>query len=257
MKLTIETDLYNERRYSKPYVGVVSSLDGNVVRWGTWIGTPGSVGMLEIEVEPGEIVMHGQKDNRGINGAPRYAIVSDEGALEYMGKAAAVNKARAIEKARAALASTAQPPITYAPPAPTLGVAPFGPGTSAALAAAPKAAPVESSTIGDTLAIKAFQRFGVGPHTVTPYLNIDKPEGIQGYRFLCDALAMAFEAGRALHGQAPAPAPAAQGDALDAQRYRELRRGQRWSVVDGIGDTLRGDALDAAIDADSAAKEGN
>jgi hypothetical protein len=28
-----------------------------------------------------------------------------------------------------------------------------------------------------------------------------------------------------------------------------LRRGQHWSVVDGIGDTLRSDALDAAIDA--------
>lgn len=114
MKLTIETDLYNERRYSKPYVGVVSSLDGNVVRWGTWIGTPGDAGILEIEVEPGEIVMHGQKDNRGNNGAPQYAIVSDDGALEYMGKAAAVTKARAIEKARAALASTAQPPAPAA-----------------------------------------------------------------------------------------------------------------------------------------------
>jgi hypothetical protein len=37
--------------------------------------------------------------------------------------------------------------------------------------------------------------------------------------------------------------------AKDAGRYRALRRGQKWSVVDGIGDTLRGDALDAAIDA--------
>lgn len=44
-------------------------------------------------------------------------------------------------------------------------------------------------------------------------------------------------------------APAAQVDALDAERYRLLRRGQRWSVIDGIGDTLRGDELDAAIDA--------
>ena len=35
----------------------------------------------------------------------------------------------------------------------------------------------------------------------------------------------------------------------DAARYRALRRGQKWSVIDGIGDTLRGDALDAAIDA--------
>lgn len=37
--------------------------------------------------------------------------------------------------------------------------------------------------------------------------------------------------------------------AKDADRYRLLRRGQHWSVVDGIGDTLRADALDAAIDA--------
>lgn len=34
----------------------------------------------------------------------------------------------------------------------------------------------------------------------------------------------------------------------DAERYRLLRRGQHWSVIDGIGDTLRADALDAAID---------
>ena len=46
-----------------------------------------------------------------------------------------------IDALRAALARAAQPPITYAPPSPTLGVAPFGPGTSAAHAAAPKAAP--------------------------------------------------------------------------------------------------------------------
>lgn len=35
----------------------------------------------------------------------------------------------------------------------------------------------------------------------------------------------------------------------DADRYRLLRRGQHWSVIDGIGDTLRAEALDAAIDA--------
>lgn len=35
----------------------------------------------------------------------------------------------------------------------------------------------------------------------------------------------------------------------DAERYRLLRRGQHWSVIDGIGDTLRSDDLDAAIDA--------
>ncbi|MGL5002380.1 MAG: hypothetical protein ACRDAM_05530 [Casimicrobium sp.] len=35
----------------------------------------------------------------------------------------------------------------------------------------------------------------------------------------------------------------------DAGRYLSLRRGQHWSVIDGIGDTLRADSLDAAIDA--------
>lgn len=35
----------------------------------------------------------------------------------------------------------------------------------------------------------------------------------------------------------------------DAQRYRLVRRGQHWSTINGIGDTLRGDALDSAIDA--------
>ena len=35
----------------------------------------------------------------------------------------------------------------------------------------------------------------------------------------------------------------------DAERYRLLRRGQRWSVINGIGDALRAEELDAAIDA--------
>ena len=46
-------------------------------------------------------------------------------------------------------------------------------------------------------------------------------------------------------------------DALDAARYRMLRRGQHWSVINGVGDTLRAEELDAAIDAArSKAKEG-
>ena len=47
-------------------------------------------------------------------------------------------------------------------------------------------------------------------------------------------------------------------DALDAARYRMLRRGQHWSVINGVGDTLRAEELDAAIDAArSKAKEGH
>lgn len=38
-------------------------------------------------------------------------------------------------------------------------------------------------------------------------------------------------------------------NARDAARYRLLRRGQHWSVVNGIGDTLRAEGLDSEIDA--------
>lgn len=48
----------------------------------------------------------------------------------------------------------------------------------------------------------------------------------------------------------------AQQDAVDAERYRELRRGMYWSVVDAIGDHLRDEALDGDIDAAISAKKG-
>lgn len=38
-------------------------------------------------------------------------------------------------------------------------------------------------------------------------------------------------------------------DKVDAERYRLLSRGQHWSIINGIGDALRADELDAAIDA--------
>lgn len=64
------------------------------------------------------------------------------------------------------------------------------------------------------------------------------------------------EAVAALREALEKPAPVAHGDAEDAARYRLLRRGQHWSVIDGIGDTLRSDDLDAAIDAALAAQGG-
>lgn len=52
------------------------------------------------------------------------------------------------------------------------------------------------------------------------------------------------------------PATAAVEAVSDAERYRLLRRGQHWSVLDGIGATLRAEALDAAIDAIRADRKG-
>lgn len=45
-----------------------------------------------------------------------------------------------------------------------------------------------------------------------------------------------------------------EGLRKDAERYAVVRRGQHWSVIDGIGDPLTGDRLDAGIDAVIAAK---
>lgn len=44
-------------------------------------------------------------------------------------------------------------------------------------------------------------------------------------------------------------AQSVQDDILrDAARYRMIRRGQHWSVIDGVGDDLRAEALDEAVD---------
>ena len=54
---------------------------------------------------------------------------------------------------------------------------------------------------------------------------------------------------RAMLASGVQPAPSVPDDiARDADRYRLLRRGQHWSVINGIGDELRAEALDAAID---------
>lgn len=60
----------------------------------------------------------------------------------------------------------------------------------------------------------------------------------------------------AIRALAPTSSDAGKDDALelDAKRYQLLRRGQKWSFIDGIGNTLRGEELDAAIDAAIAAQ---
>ena len=51
--------------------------------------------------------------------------------------------------------------------------------------------------------------------------------------------------------QAIPAAPAVQDsrEREHAENYKLIRRGQHWSVIDGMGNTLRGDDLDAAVDA--------
>lgn len=54
---------------------------------------------------------------------------------------------------------------------------------------------------------------------------------------------------RPIYNEPEPRAEVTNDDKLCADRYRLLRRGQHWSVINGIGDTLRADELDAAIDA--------
>ena len=110
MRIQIETGCYNERRYGRPYIAVVD-LDNHksIPRWGRWIADrPGDEGVLEIEAEMGDIVMHGQRDNRGGKGGPEYAQVCGAGRLNHMSKPDALAAWRQ-ELARRAAVQMAQP----------------------------------------------------------------------------------------------------------------------------------------------------
>jgi hypothetical protein len=89
MKIRIETPVYNERRYGRPWIARVdfsSSLRGEFL-FGEWLGRHGYTGELYVEAEPGDIVARGQKDLRNArNSAPSYYIVQDDGNLEHIGE---------------------------------------------------------------------------------------------------------------------------------------------------------------------------
>ncbi len=90
--------------------------------------------------------------------------------------------------------------------------------------------------LGTDLTDEALSRLPKGRHA----LIIAGTYGIDGY----------------IAAHTTQPSPAMHGDALDAARYRLVRRGQHWSVIDGIGNALRAEELDAAVDAARAAQEG-
>ncbi len=74
MKITIQTEFYNEKRYGKPYIAICDD-SAKVLSWGEWLGTAGNAGELSIDA-PKEvaILMQGQRDFRGGNSAPKFAV---------------------------------------------------------------------------------------------------------------------------------------------------------------------------------------
>ena len=89
MKIQINTRSYNDRRYGRPYIAKLDFADDpkGAPTWGQWVGQPGDEGILITDAEPGDILMQGQKDNRGRNSAPDYYVVLADGSLESKAEA--------------------------------------------------------------------------------------------------------------------------------------------------------------------------
>jgi len=78
MNLQIETSVYNERRYGKPWIAKVTFDDNGKADFvfGKWIGQTGCSGILELDVAIGDIVARGQKDSRKpANSAPVFYLI--------------------------------------------------------------------------------------------------------------------------------------------------------------------------------------
>ncbi len=89
MKISIETNAYNDRRYGKPWIALVDFLgnkNGNF-KFGDWVGQNGYAGVLEVEANVCDIVARGQKDNRKpSNFLPDFYVVTANGELESVSK---------------------------------------------------------------------------------------------------------------------------------------------------------------------------
>lgn len=99
-RIEINTNSYNQRRYSKPWIAIVDfSVDPHgEYKWGTWIGdhSNGSEGLLLIDAEEGDIIARGQKDFRQPrNSAPTYYQVVNGELVEIASRAAAYKLATA------------------------------------------------------------------------------------------------------------------------------------------------------------------
>lgn len=89
MRITVETESYNERRYGKPWIAKVdfSTAKGEFA-FGDWTGDHynGGEGVLSIEAQPGDIIAKGQKDTRQPrNSAPYFYMVTSNGELTPIG----------------------------------------------------------------------------------------------------------------------------------------------------------------------------
>lgn len=90
MKVSVETEAYNSRRFSRPWIGVVTFGDDGreAINFGRWVGRDGEPGRLVVDAEPYDVVRYGQRDNRPTGRTPqsesRYGVVMPDGSVEWM-----------------------------------------------------------------------------------------------------------------------------------------------------------------------------
>ena len=92
MKIQIETSVYNERRYSKPWIAKIEFDSSGQAKylWGNFIGNPGDEGLLVLDnIEIGDIFAKGQKDLRRNKTSNDFFIFKDENNFEQVSKAEA------------------------------------------------------------------------------------------------------------------------------------------------------------------------
>ncbi|MDD5095556.1 MAG: hypothetical protein PHV74_14450 [Dehalococcoidia bacterium] len=79
MRITINWNGYNHRRYSRPWIAKIIAWDKKPeLDWGQYLGDDNG-GTLEIEAQPGDIIRYGQKDGRGNSGTNAWAIIQNDG----------------------------------------------------------------------------------------------------------------------------------------------------------------------------------
>ncbi|MFA5154582.1 MAG: hypothetical protein WC554_18705 [Clostridia bacterium] len=84
MRISIEIGAYNQRRYSRPWIGKITSWPVGArpeLAWGGYAGDD-SGGELEIEAQPDDIIRWGQKDGRGNGGSNEWGIAQADGTVE-------------------------------------------------------------------------------------------------------------------------------------------------------------------------------
>jgi hypothetical protein len=83
--LEIKTGTYNEKRYGIPWIATINfeHTSRGSYGFGTWVGTPGYAGLLQIKVKPGDIIARGQKDNRQPrNSTPSFYLINADGEID-------------------------------------------------------------------------------------------------------------------------------------------------------------------------------